>query len=42
MALHERRETHGCSFCDSHGAGCEVLKAARMRAHINPPPVREG
>lgn len=38
LALHQRREIHGCSFCDSHGAGCEVLSAARARAHINPPP----
>lgn len=38
MAIHERRETHGCSFCGSHGAGCEVLRAAVARAHLNPPP----
>jgi SulP family sulfate permease len=38
LAVHERRENAGCAFCDSHGAGCEVLKAAQARAHMNPLP----
>lgn len=42
LTLHERREVHGCSFCDSRGAGCKVLGAARARAHMNPPPAAEG
>lgn len=41
MALHERREIHGCSFCDSRGAGCSVLSAARARVGMNPPPAED-
>ena len=32
VALHERREIHGCSFCGALGAGCQVLQAARERS----------
>jgi SulP family sulfate permease len=32
LALHERREIHGCSFCGAQGAGCQVLQAARERS----------
>jgi SulP family sulfate permease len=42
IALHERREIHGCSFCGAQGAGCQVLQAAHERVHLNPPPDREG
>jgi hypothetical protein len=38
IALHERRETHGCAFCGERGAGCQVLAAARARVGMNPAP----